>query len=353
MSECLKVIRTRAPLRLNDIGGWTDTWFSGEGRVLNMAVSPPVEVEIEVFGNEERNPERSCLHVLDYGESFMIDPDEPDFSTHPLLQAALNSIPVPKNLRLDISIHSPFPPGSAIGTSASVCVALLGALTTLHETPYTREQIVSLAHRAETEKLGLQSGIQDQVCAAYGGICDIRMPSYPEFEVEKIELLPDSDEELNDRLCLIYLGDAHSSSDLHRQVISVLEQKDAPFAQMQILRQLAAEAKDSLAKGEIIEFGCLMTKNNEAQRKLDPRLISPEADAVAAIARKHGAIGWKVNGAGGKGGSITILASREEAQKSAMFEQIDGLGRGIKNLPVCLSSQGLTVEKKVKSIGWV
>ena len=345
MSECLKVIRTRAPLRLNDIGGWTDTWFSGEGRVLNMAVNPPVEVEIEVSGNEERNPERSCLHVLDYGESFRIDPDEPDFSTHPLLQAALNSIPVPKNLRLDISIHSPFPPGSAIGTSASVCVALLGALAALHETPYTREEIVSLAHRAETEKLGLQSGIQDQICAAYGGICDIRIHSYPKYEVEKINLLPDLGEELNDRLCLIYLGDAHSSSDLHRQLISALEQKDAPFAQIQILRQLAAEAKDSLKKGEIVDFGRLMVKNNEAQRQLNPKLISPEADAVAAIARKLGAIGWKVNGAGGKGGSMTILASREETQKSDMLEQINGLGRGIKNLPVRLSSQGLTVEK--------
>lgn len=345
MSEHLKTIRSSAPLRLNDIGGWTDTWFSGEGRVLNMAVFPPVEVEMKVFENKDGIADRLCLHVLDYGESFRIDPDEPDYSTHPLLQAAINSIPVPRNLRLDISIHSPFPPGSAVGTSASVCVALLGALAAIHETPFTLEEIVSLAHKAETEKLGLQSGIQDQICAAYGGICDIRMSSYPRFDVERIELIPDLYEELNDRLCLIYLGDAHSSSDLHRQLISALEQKDAPFAQIQILRQLAAEAIDSLKKGEIVDFGRLMIKNNEAQRQLDPKLISPEADAVAAIARKLGAIGWKVNGAGGKGGSITILASREETQKSAMLEQINGLGRGIKNLPVRLSSQGLTVEK--------
>jgi D-glycero-alpha-D-manno-heptose-7-phosphate kinase len=345
MSEYLKTIRASSPLRLNDIGGWTDTWFSGEGRVLNMAVFPPVDVEMKIFDNENGSADRVCLHVLDYGERFRIDPDEPDYSTHPLLQAALNSIPVPQNLRLDISIHSPFPPGSAIGTSASVCVALLGTLAAIHETPFALEEIVSLAHKAETEKLGLQSGIQDQICAAYGGICDIRMPSYPKFEVERIELLPDLCQELNDRLCLVYLGDAHSSSDLHRQVISTLELKDAPFTQIQNLRRLAVEAKDSLVKGEIVDFGNVMIKNNEAQRKLDPRLISPEADAVAGIASKLGAIGWKVNGAGGKGGSITILASREETQKTAMLARIEGLGRGITNLPVRLSSQGLTVEK--------
>jgi D-glycero-alpha-D-manno-heptose-7-phosphate kinase len=345
MSDCLKRISTKTPLRLNDIGGWTDTWFSGEGCVLNMAISPPVEVKMEVFENREDRTDCVCVHVLDYGESFRIDPQKPDYSIHPLIQAALHSIPAPGKPRLDIRIHSPFPPGSAIGTSASVCVALLGSLAALGGNFFSKKEIVSLAHGAETEKLGLQSGIQDQVCAAYGGICFIHMPEYPEFEVEKIELAPAIREELDKRLCLIYLGKAHSSTDLHKQVIVSLENKDVPFEQIRILRKLAVEAKGALVQGDIAVFGSLMKKNNEAQRKLNPRLIPPEADAVADIAQKWGAIGWKVNGAGGTGGSITVLASGEEAQKSAMLEEIKGLGRGIKDLPFRLSSQGLEVEK--------
>jgi len=347
MSEYINRILSKTPLRLNDIGGWTDTWFSGEGKVLNMAVYPPVEVEMKIYENRERRADRVSLHAVDFGIVFRIDPDKPDYSIHPLLQAALNSIPVPEESELDISIHSPFPPGSAVGTSASVCIAVLGALAELLEAPLNRKEIVSLAHRVETEKLGLQSGIQDQICAAYGGISYIQIPSFPKFEVETIGLEPDLLEELNNRLFLIYLGKAHSSSELHRQVIASIEAKDMHSTQMQILRELAVEAKESLEKGNVRDLGRLMIENNEAQRNLHPELISPEADAVAGLAEKNGAVGWKVNGAGGSGGSISLLASPEAEQRSAMLEQIGGLGKGIKNLPIRLSISGLTVEKEV------
>ena len=58
------VIRATAPLRINDIGGWTDTWFSGEGKVLNLAMSPPVEVEIKAFPNKRNRKKRGKIRKV-------------------------------------------------------------------------------------------------------------------------------------------------------------------------------------------------------------------------------------------------------------------------------------------------
>ncbi|MFQ6109055.1 MAG: GHMP kinase, partial [Candidatus Aminicenantales bacterium] len=173
------IIHSSTPLRINDIGGWTDTWFSGKGNVLNMAVSPQVEVQINVFENREKKEERVLVRAENYGETFLVHPEKPDYRRHPLLQGAINSLPIPMDYELDIRIHSRVPAGSSTGTSASVCVALLGALDALTPGRHPPEEIASLAHRVETDKLKLQSGIQDQICAAYGGVCFIHMYRYP------------------------------------------------------------------------------------------------------------------------------------------------------------------------------
>jgi len=205
------------------------------------------------------------------------------------------------------------------------------------------DEIVALAHGVETEKLGLQSGIQDQICAAYGGICFIHMYNYPQANVMKLELEEALKQDLNQRLFLIYLGKAHSSSALHEEVIALLERKGSQFKIIQELRDLAERAKDLLLKGDLDSFGKVMIENNECQRSLHSGLISEEADSVIEIAKKYKAIGWKVNGAGGKGGSLTLLAAQEEDLRKNMLRKIKSLKRGIKSIPISLAFSGLKV----------
>ena len=210
---------------MNDIGGWTDTWFLGTGNVLNLAVAPGVQVDVFVSGNPKKLRKRVRVFALDFGSDFWVDPDSPDYGIHPLLQGALYSLPIPRDLCLEIYLKSAVPAGISVGTSASVCVALLGAIACLTSQPADPVRIADLAHRVETEILQWQSGIQDQICAAYGGICFIHMPKYPQSEIEKIELPAAFHQELSQRLCLIYLGRSHNSSALHEQVIAALENK--------------------------------------------------------------------------------------------------------------------------------
>jgi D-glycero-alpha-D-manno-heptose-7-phosphate kinase len=336
-----RLIHARAPLRINDIGGWTDTWFAKEGWVLNMAVVPPVEVQIKVYENKEKRKKRILLHTENYGESFWVNPDKPSRSPHPFLQFIIARIPPPEEVKLEINLFSPVPAGISTGTSASVCVALLGALSFLRDGGFVLKDIVGLAHRVETEDLKQQSGIQDQICAAYGGICHIHMYRYPHARVEKMALEPRVWEELNRRLCLIYLGRPHLSSAIHDQVIARLERGGPEWKTLERMKHLPVEAKMHLLDGDLESFGRIMSENNECQRGLYPELICADADAISAVAREFKASGWKVNGAGGRGGSMTILANQDDGLKRKMLQEIVSLGKGIRALPASLSFAGL------------
>ncbi len=340
--EALRLLHSRAPLRINDIGGWTDTWFAREGNVLNLAVGPSVEVQVKVFANKKNWSKRVLVQANNYGESFRVDPEAPSSARHPLLQFAVSSLPIPKNLELQVNIHSPVPAGISAGTSASICVALLGAIDLLTEQRHTPDEIASIAHRVETEKLKQQSGIQDQICAAYGGACYIHIHNYPDYEVEKLKLSESAWRELDRRICLIYLGKPHLSSPIHEEVINYLEAGSASFEQIRKMRDLAMKAKSFLLQGHLEDYGEAMAQNNECQRELCPGLIPEAADAVVAIARKYNSLGWKVNGAGGQGGSMTVLASADDDLRRRMLRDVDSLGKGIKNLPISLSREGLT-----------
>ncbi len=339
----IKTIHAIAPIRINDIGGWTDTWFAQQGKVLNMAVFPLVEVRVQVLENKEKVDQRVLVRLENYGESLWIKPENPAFDQHPLIQGAINSLPIPKDVMLHISLFSHVPAGSSTGTSASVCVTLLGALSQLTRQNHQANEIAYMAHRVETEKLGLQSGIQDQMAAAHGGICFIDMFQYPEATVTKLDLNEALLEELSQRTSLIYLGHSHSSSAMHEEVIAFLEEKGAQFTIIQALRSLAEQAKNHLLDGDLEAFGDVMIRNNECQRSLHSGLISEEADSVIAVAKKHKAAGWKVNGAGGKGGSLTILSSQDEKRREGMLEEINSLGKGIRSIPISLARFGITV----------
>lgn len=339
--RCLRLIHSRAPLRINDIGGWTDTWFAREGWVLNLAVVPAVEAQIKVYENREKRKKNVLLHLENYGQSFLVNPRRPSSSFHPLLQHVIARVPPPADLSCEINLFSPVPAGISTGTSASVSIALLGGLLFLSRMKLPLQEIVSLAHRVETEDLKMQSGVQDQVCAAYGGICFIHVPEYPRTRVEKVSLQPAIWDELDRRLCLIYLGKPHLSSAIHRKVIAKLERSGSEWRTLDRMKELPARARASLTAGNLDSYGEVMIENNECQRALLPELISPEAEAIIQVAKRHQASGWKVNGAGGRGGSLTILASADDQLKRQMLQEILSLGMGIRPLPASLSQGGL------------
>jgi D-glycero-alpha-D-manno-heptose-7-phosphate kinase len=86
-----------------------------------------------------------------------------------------------------------------------------------------------------------------------------------------------------------------------------------------------------------------MVESTEAQGRLHPALVGTEARRVIAIAREHGALGWKVNGAGGEGGSLTLLCDESSGRKRALVREIEQDSPAFRSIPIYLSRHGLRV----------
>lgn len=339
----IKVVNSVCPIRINDIGGWTDTWFAEHGDVFNMGVYPYIQCQMEVMPMDDNVEHRVTINAMDYGDRYGINPDNILYDKHPLLEAAVDLMRVPKDLAIEVSIMSKVPGGCSTGTSAAVSVALIGALDRLTYGRLTPAEVAMKAHEIETVYLKQQCGIQDQLCAAYGGILHINMYKYPHAHVSYLEISNPVRWELETRLTLIYLGETHTSSKVHEWVIKELEGKGPEDARLEKMRQLSHRAKDAMYEADFLELGRVMSENTDVQGELHSDLISPRAHQTIEIAKQHGAIGWKINGAGGDGGSITLLSKPDWAQRQRMVRAIEEQGGGVAEIPIYLSRMGLRV----------
>ena len=338
----LRIINSVAPIRICDNGGWTDTWFAEYGKIFNIGVYPYAEVQIEVYSSNDQE-ERVVIYAENYGERYVRHLKKTTWDRHPLLEAAIERMGVPDDIAIQVAIFCEAPAGASTGTSAAVTVALVGALDCLTPGRLTPHEVAYVAQSIETDLLKQQCGIQDQLCSAYGGINYIEMFQYPHASVSQIQVPNSIWWELERRLALIYLGRSHRSSQVHEKVIRHLEDAGPTARQLEALRATAEPSRDALYAGDFVALGQAMIQNTEAQRDLHPDLINPDADRVVVIAQAHGALGWKVNGAGGDGGSLTILCESLSHAKRAMIREIEAESPLFQNIPIYLSRFGLRI----------
>lgn len=335
------IINSCAPVRICDNGGWTDTWFAKHGVIFNIGVSPNAEVQIGLFKRNER-PAQVSITAENYNESYDLE-SQNEWQKHPLIEATIRHIGVREDLAAEILIHSEIPAGASTGTSAAICVALIAALDQLSPGRMSRHEIAYTAQKIETDILGQQCGIQDQLCSAFGGINYIEMFSYPHATISPIEPGEQFLWELERRLALIYLGKSHQSTKIHEMVIRNLENAGPECQQLIDLRKTAPLSRDALYNGDLRALGAAMVENNQAQARLHPALVSDQANRVIQIAKEHGALGWKVNGAGGDGGSLTILSTERWDVKRRMIQEIESEDTDFRNIPIRISRNGLRV----------
>jgi galactokinase len=108
-------------------------------------------------------------------------------------------------------------------------------------------------------------------------------------------------------------------------VISELEASPTEAdARLEPLRAAAVAGRGALLAGDLAALGTAMLDSTDAQERLHPELVSDTARAVFSVARRHGALGWKVNGAGGEGGSVTVLCG--DGDRHRLVEEIHAIG---------------------------
>jgi len=281
-------------VRVADVGGWTDTWFAGAGAVCNIAVGPGARVNVRPRTDEEVR----LVH--------------PQVADGALLRHAVDAAGL---TGIDVHVDAAVPPGSSLGTSAAVLVALVAALAALGGEALEPDEVARRAHALETERAGRESGVQDHVAAAHGGVSWIEVGPFPAWRHTALAVPA----EVGERLLTVHLGGAHDSSALHRAVIARAEAGDGHVHRvLDELVALAREARGCLVAGDVAGWGATLTEATAAQARLHPALVGEEARRIGALARDHGAAGWKVNGAGGVGGTVTVVAPEEAAARAAL-----------------------------------
>ncbi len=313
-------ISISAPTRIADLGGWTDTWFSRRGVVCHVAVWPGVDVTLRPADG----PSGVEVRLHNFDREWHWTPGTPPREwPDPLVAACLDEGPVPEGA-WSLAIGSRVPPGASMGTSASLCVAVIAALDALRAQCGTggsgaddggdaAARLARRAHEIETGRLGQQSGIQDQWAAAAGGINLIEMDEYPVGRRIALAVPDEAREALQRQLVVVLLERGHVSSVVHAQVVAALSEAGADDPRLETLRACARDGARALQEGDLETYGAVLTRNTEVQAALQPAIVSAEARAVMAVARETGALGWKVNGAGGPGGSLAVLTSDREA----------------------------------------
>ena len=331
------IVNAVAPTRICDIGGWTDTWFAQRGCVFSIAIYPHVEVQLFV---DDGQPSRAVeISFENYGETRTFILDQLRYDHHPLIQAALDAGGLPAGVSVRANIYSAVPPGASTGTSAALGVALVSALDRLQGGCLTAHEVATRAHALETERLNLQSGVQDQLASAYGGISFIEITDYPHSSVSRVHVPEDVWYELEHRLTLVYVGLPHSSSEVHHQVIKSIGPTARDDFRIDRLRELARLAKSCVSRGDFAGLAKAMNANTAVQRDLAAGLVGEPFDRAMNVARRFGAEGFKVNGAGGDGGTLTILTDGDMARKRLMIAALTDAG--FTTIPIQLAHRGV------------
>ncbi len=311
-------VAIHVPVRVCDVGGWTDTWFAGHGRVCSLAVEPGVEVRASASSGAGR----VTFDLVDYAIAFGADEAPPD---HRLLAAAVDEAGSIDGLDVELRIASAVPPGCSLGTSASVCVGVIAALDAVRGGLRSPAELARAAHRAEAGRDGRESGVQDQVAAAHGGAGDLEVRGYPHVERRALRLAEEVRGLLDRQLLHVAYGAPHDSSAVHQEVIAALQAEGRGATRLDALRLLAGDAAAALESGDLDRYGGVLTAATDGQANLHPALVSDHAHQLIDLARRGGAVGWKVNGAGGDGGSISILC-RSDHQRDEMRADAHDLG---------------------------
>ena len=297
-------IRSRAPLRISFGGGGTDVPPYPEergGAVLSSTIGKYAFCTLI-----ERLDDSINVRSLDYDivARYNIDGELKYDGKLDLVKAAIQTMKVESGF--DLFLHSDAPPGSGLGTSSALVVAIVGAFRQWLKLPLTAYDIAELAYHIERDEAGIKGGRQDQYAATFGGFNFIEFLGKTTI-VNPLRIDWNTINELEYRLMLCYTGGTRLSAGiLDDQVARYTERNEDVLKAFEETKQLAFDMKNALLLGKLNEFGTLMHQAWNCKKRLSSKITDSRIDELYLLARKNGAIGGKLLGAGG-GGYLLFL----------------------------------------------
>jgi D-glycero-alpha-D-manno-heptose-7-phosphate kinase len=327
------IIRAKAPFRISFAGGGTDVppycWEYG-GAVVSTTIDKYAYVTLRPTGARKINV---CSIDFNLRKSFM--PGKLKYNGQlDLVKATINEFDIKGGFNL--MMHADMPAGSGMGTSSSMAVALIGCLKEFVGKRMNKRAIAELAYHIEREELKEKGGYQDQYAAAFGGF------NYIEFRKNKVtvtplRLSPELSNELQYRMLLFFTGETRLSSEIHEDMARrYREEKGDYLTSMHNLKRIAGEMKRCLLKEDTRRFGELLHEGWVEKRRLSDKITNPEIEMLYEVARRKGAIGGKILGAGG-GGHLLVFC--EPMQKFKLMREL--IKHGAREVPFGFEPRGL------------
>jgi D-glycero-alpha-D-manno-heptose-7-phosphate kinase len=319
------MIIVQTPLRISLFGGGTDfpSFYQSEGGcVLTTAIDKYIFVTIKKRFDKKLR--------IGYTRTEMVD--TVDEIQHELIREALKKTGIHEGVEVTTIGDIP-EAGSGLGSSSTVTVGALQAMYTYKGEIVNAEQLAREACEVEIDVLCRPIGIQDQYIAAYGGFRLMEFHTDGSVSVQRISLDATCIRKLNENLLLFYTG-------MTRKAASILqEQKTNIHHRLSILRQLkqmAYDASRQLECGDNRAIGEMMHESWLLKKELASQISNSLIEDLYLVARKAGAIGGKITGAGG--GGFLLLFCEHEKQDSVRTAL-----NGLQELPFALEQDGSKV----------
>jgi len=328
----------RSPVRISFAGGGTDLPAYYEqfgGAVLSSAINKYFYTILGKRSDGRVQVISSDLRIFETWRDIASKSAEGSGLEIPL--AVLKDIG--RDISVDMFLASEIPPGTGLGSSASVCVNILKALTAYLHIPLSKYELAERSFHIARNQLHRHVGKQDEYAAAFGGLNFITFHRAGGAQVEPLELDIDVIRELQSNLLLYFTGSAHNSwTILEEQEKSTSNHAGTALDALHEVCSIARSMREALEKGKLSNFGAMLDEAWQAKKRVSSKISNSRIDQFYAVAREHGALGGKITGAGG-GGFLLLYCDPEnqEALRAAMA------ATGLKEMAFAFDSQGAQV----------
>lgn len=300
------MIITRTPFRITLGGGGTDLpsfYREHGGLILAVALDKYMFLSVNTPILDDKIRVR-------YSTSEMVD--HVDEVQHTLAREALRYFGIPNGLEI-VSIAD-IPAGTGLGSSSSYLVGLLNALHVLRQDQATPQKLAEEACYLELEVLQKPIGKQDQYMAAFGGLTVLNIDHDGKVDVARMNLNVELLEALEQNIVLFYTHDVRDATKiLQKQDAATRGNDQIVVSSLREIKDVGIEICSAITKGNLHRFGELMDLHWESKKRLSAGITNPQIDAWYELAKKNGAIGGKISGAGG-GGFLMFYCEEKKSQ---------------------------------------